>query len=94
MPAGFAIFLALIQKVKFEISSDPMLKEMQENLKQVKIGDKSTAKDVLKPILANETLFGTDLTKTILASKIASIFEDLIADDSAVENVLKKYLNF
>ncbi|NLK45131.1 MAG: mannitol dehydrogenase family protein [Treponema sp.] len=79
---------------KFEISSDPMLKEMQENLKQVKIGDKSTAKDVLKPILANETLFGTDLTKTILASKIASIFEDLIADDSAVENVLKKYLNF
>ena len=65
---------------------------MQEKLKNVKLGDKSTANGVLEPILTNETLFGTDLTKTPLAAKITAIFEDLVADASAVESVLQKYL--
>ena len=85
--------LAVDSKGKsFEPSSDPMLKEMQEKLKNVKLGDKSTANGVLEPILTNETLFGTDLTKTPLAAKITAIFEDLVADASAVESVLQKYL--
>ena len=86
--------LAVDSKGKsFEPSSDPMLKEMQEKLKNVKLGDRTTVKGVLEPILANETLFGTDLTKTPLAAKITAIFEDLVADASAVEAVLQKYLN-
>ncbi len=86
--------LAVDSKGKsFEPSSDPMLKEMQEKLKNVKLGDRTTVKGVLEPILANETLFATDLTKTPLAAKITAIFEDLVADASAVEAVLQKYLN-
>ena len=69
-----------------------MLKEIQEKLKNVKLGDRTTVNGVLEPILANETLFGTDLTKTPLAAKITAIFEDLVADASAVETVLQKYL--
>ena len=64
-----------------------------EKLKNVKLGDRTTVKGILEPILANETLFGTDLTKTPLAAKITAIFEDLVADASAVEAVLQKYLN-
>ena len=76
----------------FEPSSDPMLKELQQSLAGVKIGDSSTAKGALKQILSNKTLFGTDLTATPLASKIESMFEELIKDAGAVETVLKKYL--
>ena len=93
--AGWLRYLLAVDSKgrSFEPSSDPMLKEMQEKLKSVKLGDKSTANGVLEPILANETLFGTDLTKTPLAAKITAIFEDLVADASAVESVLQKYLD-
>ena len=93
--AGWLRYLLAVDSKgrSFEPSSDPMLKEMQEKLKSVKLGDKSTANGVLEPILANETLFGTDLTKTPLAAKITDIFEDLVADASAVESVLQKYLD-
>ena len=93
--AGWLRYLLAVDSKgrSFEPSSDPMLKEMQEKLKNVKLGDRTTVKGVLEPILANETLFGTDLTKTPLAAKITAIFEDLVADASAVEAVLQKYLN-
>ena len=93
--AGWLRYLLAVDSKgrSFEPSSDPMLKEMQEKLKNVKLGDRTTVKGVLEPILANETLFGTDLTKTPLAAKITVIFEDLVADASAVEAVLQKYLN-
>ena len=92
--AGWLRYLLAVDSKgrSFEPSSDPMLKEMQEKLKNVKLGDRTTANGVLEPILANETLFGTDLTKTPLAAKITAIFEDLVADASAVETVLQKYL--
>ena len=91
--AGWLRYLLAVDSKgrSFEPSSDPMLKEMQEKLKNVKLGDRTTANGVLEPILANETLFGTDLTKTPLAAKITAIFEDLAADASAVETVLQKY---
>ncbi|MBO4727733.1 MAG: mannitol dehydrogenase family protein [Spirochaetaceae bacterium] len=92
--AGWLRYLLAVDSKgrSFEPSSDPMLKEMQEKLKNVKLGDRKTVNGVLEPILANETLFGTDLTKTPLAAKITAIFEDLTADASAVETVLQKYL--
>lgn len=93
--AGWLRYLLAVDSKgqKFEPSSDPMLSEMQEKLKNVKLGDKSTANGVLGPILANKTLFGTDLTKTPLAAKIEAMFADLVSDASAVEAVLHKYLN-
>lgn len=93
--AGWLRYLLAVDSKgqKFEPSSDPMLKEMQDKLKNVKLGDKSTVKGVLEPILSNITLFGSDLTKTPLAAKIETMFEDLTADASAVESVLRKYLN-
>lgn len=93
--AGWLRYLLAIDSKgqKFEPSNDPMLKEMQDKLKTVKVGDKSTVKGVLEPILSNTTLFGSDLTKTPLAAKIETMFEDLTADASAVESVLRKYLN-
>ena len=92
--AGWLRYLLAVDSKgrSFEPSSDPMLKEMQEKLKNVKLGDRTTVKGVLEPILANETLFATDLTKTPLAAKITAIFEDLVSDASAVETVLQKYL--
>ena len=72
-----------------ELSSDPQLSALQKELSKVKIGDKSVD---LTNILSNVAIFGTDLTKTPLASKIEEYFVSLIAGKNSVTNTLEKYL--
>ncbi len=76
----------------FELSSDPMLEEMQAKLSGIKVGDQSSYKGELKEILSNEGLFGVDLNKAGLADKVEEMFLELIAGKNAVRDTLKKYL--
>jgi len=76
----------------FELSSDPMLEEMQAKLSGIKVGDQSSYKGQLKEILSNEGLFGVDLVKAGLAEKVEGMFLELIAGKNAVRDTLKKYL--
>jgi len=72
-------------------SSDPMLVELQEQVKSIKLGNKILEKNVLKPILSNEKIFAVDLYKVGLGEKIEEMFLELIAGKGAVRATLQKY---
>lgn len=75
-----------------ELSSDPMLDVLTKKLANVKSSLKYNGE--LKDILSNSVIFGTDLTKTSLASKVKTYFEGMLVK-SGVRKVLsetvKKY---
>lgn len=76
----------------FTPSPDPMLTELQEQLRGIRLGDKTFEKDVLRPILSNEKIFAVDLYEVGLGEKIESMFLELLAGPGAVRETLKKYL--
>lgn len=76
----------------FELSSDPMIPQMQQLLAGIEFGKPETVRGKLNAVLSNPVLFGTDLTKTPLAAKIEDMTAQLIAGPSAVRTTLKKYL--
>ncbi len=73
----------------FEPSADPMLSEMQAKLSGVELGKPETAEGVLKNILTNEVLFGTDMYKAGLGEKIEKKFAALLEGKGAVRKVLE-----
>lgn len=75
-----------------ECSSDPMLDMLQGQLAGVTLGNPDSLGDKLKPILANEMLFGSDLTTLGLSEKIETMVRDMLAGPLAVRNTLKKYM--
>ncbi len=76
----------------FEISSDPMLEELQSKLEGIKVGDVSSYTGQLKAVLSNEILFGLNLKEAGLDEKVEGMFLELIAGKNAVRDTLKKYL--
>ena len=78
---------------EFTPSPDPLLDELQEYLKDVKLGDTSIDKDLLGPILSNDKIFAVNLYQVGLGKKIEDIFLELIAGKGAVRKTLKKYLD-
>lgn len=77
----------------FKISDDPMLSDLREGLKEIKIGNKDTYQGQLKSFLANKVIFGLDLVEAGLSEKIELLFLELIEDSGAVRNTLIKYLD-
>lgn len=75
-----------------ECSADPMLGMLQSQLAGVTLGNPDSLGDKLKPILANEMLFGSDLTALGLSEKIETMVRDMLAGPLAVRNTLKKYM--
>ncbi len=73
------------------LSSDPMLAQMQEALKDVQLGQPLKA-GALENVLRNEAIFGVDLVEAGLAEKVENLFAELIAGPGAVRATLKKYL--
>lgn len=76
----------------FERSSDPLLEELTKMLAGVEAGKPETYTGQLKPILANEKIFGSDLYKAGLGEKIETMFVELLAGKGAVVATLEKYL--
>jgi fructuronate reductase len=78
------------------LSSDPMLNELRESLKDVVFGNPESANGVLKPLLSNPVIFGVDLYSSPysagLAKKIEELFGKLIAGKGAVTKVLEDFL--
>ncbi len=75
------------------LSPDPILDELKAYLKAVKLGDRESAGESLKPILSNESLFGLNLYDAGLGEKIEDYFKELISGNNAVRATLQKYLN-
>lgn len=76
---------------KFQLSPDPMLDELTENLKGIEIGNPSSYKGQLKSILSNENIFGINLYSANLGDKIEEMFKELISEKGAVRKTLIKH---
>jgi fructuronate reductase len=75
---------------EMKLSPDPLLEELQEYLKDIKIGQPDTVGASLQPILANERIFGVNLYEVGLGDKIEVFFKRLIEGKGAVRETLMK----
>ena len=75
-----------------EVSADPLKDELQSKLAGIVWNDPSSYSGQLMPILANASIFGSDLTKTPLAAKIEGYFKRLLAGPGSARALLKSEL--
>jgi len=97
IPLGIAGWLRYMLGVddagkKYELAPDPMAPEIQEAFQDIVIGDPSSLKDQLKPILSNEKVFFTDLYSAGIGKKIEDMFREMIAGPGAVKATVHKYM--
>lgn len=76
-----------------ELAPDPMTPELHRQMMPIRFGHPESVGNSLRPILSNENIFGCDLYKAGIGSKIEEMFREEIAGKGAVRNTLKKYLN-
>lgn len=75
-----------------EVSSDPMLEEMQAMLADISFGDPESGRGRLGSILNNASIFGTDLVACGLSDRIEDYFCRMLAGPGAVRAVLREVL--
>ncbi|MBQ6527790.1 MAG: mannitol dehydrogenase family protein [Clostridia bacterium] len=75
-----------------EVSSDPMLSQLQSDLAEIHFGDPDSVKDHLDPILHNSLIFGVDLFDAGLADRVKALVAREIAGPGAVRATLKAEL--
>ncbi len=92
--AGWLRYLLAVDEEgnPFELSPDPMNDELQEMLKDVKIGDPESVGDALRPILSNANIFGSDLYEAGIGELIETMFKEEIASFGGVRKTIRKYL--
>ena len=74
-------------------SADPLKDDLQAKLAGIEFGKPETVTDQLDGILSNASIFGSDLTKTVLADKIKAYFKAEIAGPGAVRKTLHEAVN-
>lgn len=97
IPLGIAGWLRYMlgvddQGKKYELAPDPMNEELQEQLKDIVVGQPETFKDQLKPILSNERIFFTNIYEAGLGEKIETMFREMISGPEAVKATIHKYV--
>lgn len=92
--AGWLRYLLAVDDAgkPFECSPDPMLSELQAMLSDVVWNQPQSYTGQLRGLLANASVFGTDLVKAGLADKIEGMFQELLQGEGAVRATLKKHL--
>ncbi|WP_455648050.1 mannitol dehydrogenase family protein [Lonepinella koalarum] len=80
------------QGQSFMLSPDPRLTEFTEKLVHIKLGS-VVSSDMLRPILADSSVWGVDLYKIGLAEKVEQYFNQLLASTGAVRSCLQKCVN-
>lgn len=75
-----------------EVSADPMREELQAKLSSIVYDKPESYQGELREILANESIFATDLCKAGLAERIEGMFLELLAGPGAVRATLHKYV--
>ena len=98
LPLGIAGWLRYMLAVddtgkKYELAPDPMNEEIQEQLKDIVVGQPETLTDQLRPILSNERLFFIDLYKAGVGEKVENMFREMIAGPGAIKATIHKYVN-
>ncbi len=96
IPLVFAGWLRYLMGINdkgenFEPSSDPLLETLRPYVSDIKFGDTDIHSKV-EPILKNADIFGSDLYKVGLGTKVEEYFKELIAGPGAVQATLDKYV--
>jgi fructuronate reductase len=94
--AGWCRYLLAVndEGKSMELSPDPLLPQLTEALKGIKLGD--TTVDVhahLESILSSERIFGSNLYTTALGTKVEAYFTEMLQGPGAVRRTLQKYLS-
>nr|WP_242590545.1 mannitol dehydrogenase family protein [Enterococcus sp. MSG2901] len=78
----------------FVPSPDPLLTELQEQLRRLHLGEQSAEviHHSVANILANETIFGSNLYKVGLGEKIEQIVGEMLVGPGAVRKTIRTYL--
>ena len=92
--AGWLRYLLAVNDAgeAMEVSADPLKDELQAQLKGIVWNDPATYCGQLRGILANASIFGTDLTKTPLADRIEGYFVKLLGGAGAARRLLQAEL--
>ncbi|MBR3403479.1 MAG: mannitol dehydrogenase family protein [Parasporobacterium sp.] len=77
----------------FELSPDPMIPYMKEQLSGLRFGEPDSLKDQLRGVLSNESLFGSDLYEAGLGGKIETMVRSELEGAGAVRRTLRSWLS-
>ena len=97
IPLVFAGWLRYLMAVDdkgdaFELSPDPILAEVTEYVKDIKLGDEVSS-DKFESLYKNANIFGVNLYASGHAQLVTSYFNEMIKSKGAVDITLAKYVN-
>lgn len=99
IPLAIALWLRYLLGVtdkgeNFAPSPDPLLQELQAQIKNLSLGITDTAviHNSVMPILKNDRIFGNNLYEVGLGEKIESYLLELLDGPGAVRTTLEKYV--
>ena len=97
VPLGIAGWLRYIMGVDdegkaYELAPDPLAEEIHTRLESVHLGDPSSLKEQLRPVLSNETIFFTDLYKAGIGEKIEGMLREMIVGPGACRETVYRYM--
>jgi len=97
IPLVFAGWLRYLMAIDdngeaFTLSPDPLLDTVCPHVANVKLGEEADVEQILKPVLADKSIFGVDLYEVGLADKVCGYFRELTAGIGAVRATLKKHV--
>ena len=93
--AGWLRYLLAVDDAgnAYPLAPDPMAAELTEQLGSIRLGEPDSCDGQLRPILANENIWGVDLYAAGLGAKIEAIFREELAGPGAVRATLKRHLD-
>ena len=74
------------------LSDDPMLEELKDALRGVRLGDPASCEGKLAPILGNPVLFGVDLYEAGLGERVEELVKMELKGKGAVRETLRSFL--
>ena len=77
---------------KMELSSDPLMEDLQKELSNVKFGEPQSAFGNIDGLLRNKSLFAADLVECGLKEKIEVMLSDMLKGNGAVLSTITKYV--
>ncbi|MCK4401364.1 mannitol dehydrogenase family protein [bacterium] len=76
----------------FELSPDPMLKELKKHIIGIDLGKPESLENKLRPVLSNTKIFGLDFYSVGLGGKTEKYFRKMITGPGAVRRTLQSIL--
>ena len=77
---------------EFELSPDPMLDYLEEQMKDVRLGETDGLEEKIRPLLQNASIFGIDLYEAGMAGRVVGYLAEMLEGEGAVRKTLEKYI--